>query len=95
MPSTIIEQAQIFIWNNARLLERQLFSCVVLFLEHVPDRERDHKKGTHIACRFTHPQELEALLYYNGFQVIQQSGSWENEALSASSPGIITICKVR
>lgn len=59
------------------------------------DGERDHKKETHIACRFTHPQELEALLYYNGFQVIQQYGSWEKEALSASSPSIITICKVR
>lgn len=59
------------------------------------DGERDHKKETHITCRFTHPQELEALLYYNGFQVIQQYGSWEKEALSASSPSIITICKVQ
>jgi len=59
------------------------------------DGERDHKKETHIACRFTHPQELEALLYYNGFQVIQQYGNWDKESLSASGPSIISICKVR
>lgn len=55
----------------------------------------DHKKETHIACRFTHPQELEALLYYNGFEVIQQYGNWNKEMLSASSPSIISICKVK
>ena len=59
------------------------------------DGERDHNKETHIACRFTDPQELEALLHYNGFQVIQQYGNWDKEALSASSPSIISICKVR
>jgi hypothetical protein len=36
MPSTIIEQAQTFIWNNARLLERQLFS----FLFQNGDRQK-------------------------------------------------------
>ena len=36
MSSTIIEQAQIFIWNNARLLERQLFS----FLFQNGDRQK-------------------------------------------------------
>ncbi|HKY53632.1 MAG TPA: class I SAM-dependent methyltransferase [Anaerolineales bacterium] len=57
--------------------------------------EGDHNKETHIACRFTHPQELEALLHYNGFQIIQQYGNWDKEPLSASSPSIISICKVR
>jgi 2-polyprenyl-3-methyl-5-hydroxy-6-metoxy-1,4-benzoquinol methylase len=59
------------------------------------DGERDHEKQTHIACRFTYPQELESLLHYNGFEIIQQYGSWKKEALSASSPGIISICKAR
>jgi ubiquinone/menaquinone biosynthesis C-methylase UbiE len=34
------------------------------------DGEHEHAKETHIACRFTYPQELEALLYYNGFRII-------------------------
>jgi 2-polyprenyl-3-methyl-5-hydroxy-6-metoxy-1,4-benzoquinol methylase len=59
------------------------------------DGARDHKKETHIACRFTYPQELKALLYYNGFQSLHQFGNWNKEALSASSPSIISICKVR
>jgi 2-polyprenyl-3-methyl-5-hydroxy-6-metoxy-1,4-benzoquinol methylase len=59
------------------------------------DGEREHQKETHIACRFTHPQELEMLLHYNGFQIIQQYGSWNKEPLSAASPSIYSICKVR
>jgi 2-polyprenyl-3-methyl-5-hydroxy-6-metoxy-1,4-benzoquinol methylase len=58
------------------------------------DGERNHKKETHIACRFTYPQELKALLHYNGFQIIQQYGDWKKEGLSASSPEIINLCKV-
>ena len=59
------------------------------------DGEREHRKETHIACRFTHPQELEALLHYNGFQVIQQYGNWNKDMLSASSPSIITTCQLQ
>ena len=59
------------------------------------DGKQAHEKETHIACRFTYPQELEALLHYNGFEVLQQYGNWNKERLSASSPSIISICKVR
>ena len=59
------------------------------------DGDRDRTKETHIACRFTYPQELEALLHYNSFEVIQQFGDWDRQALSASSPSIISICRVR
>ena len=59
------------------------------------DGKRDHEKETHIACRFTHPQELETLLHYNGFQILQQYGSWNKEPLSGSSPSIYSICKAR
>lgn len=55
---------------------------------------QDRKKETHIACRFTHPQELKTLLHYNGFQIIQQYGSWDKTPLSPGSPSIISICKV-
>jgi hypothetical protein len=59
------------------------------------DGGRDHTKETHIACRFTHPQELEALLHYNGFEIIEQYGDWNKAALSASSLSIISICKAQ
>ena len=57
------------------------------------DGARDHTKETHIACRFTHPQELKSLLHYNGFQILQQFGNWNKEVISPSSPSIISICK--
>lgn len=57
--------------------------------------ERAHTKETHIACRFTHPQELEALLHYNGFEILKQFGNWDREELSAASPSIISICKAK
>ena len=59
------------------------------------DGGRDRTNETHIACRFTHPQELGALLHYNGFELIEQYGNWNKEALSASSPSIISICKAQ
>jgi 2-polyprenyl-3-methyl-5-hydroxy-6-metoxy-1,4-benzoquinol methylase len=59
------------------------------------DGEWDHEKETHIACRFTHPKELEALLHYNGFEILEQYGSWDKQPLSAASPSIISICKAR
>ena len=57
------------------------------------DGERDHNRETHIACRFTYPQELEALLHYNGFQVTQQYGNWDKQELSAFSPSIFSVCQ--
>ena len=59
------------------------------------DRGCDHEKETHIACRFTYPQELEALLHYNGFEILQQYGDWDKQLLSSASPSIISICKAR
>lgn len=59
------------------------------------DGQREHRKETHIACRFTHPQELNALLYYNGFEVVEQYGNWNREPVSASSPSLISICRAR
>jgi hypothetical protein len=59
------------------------------------DGQGTQTKETHITCRFTHPQELEALLYHNGFQVLEQYGNWNKETLTANSPTIITLCDHR
>jgi ubiquinone/menaquinone biosynthesis C-methylase UbiE len=50
---------------------------------------------TNIACRFTYPQELEALLHYNGFRIIQQYGDWNKGALTKESEHIISLCQYR
>ena len=47
----------------------------------------------HTAVRFTFPQELEALLHYNGFEIVRQYGDWDLSPLSATSPSIIVVCR--
>jgi SAM-dependent methyltransferase len=54
--------------------------------------DREETKITRIAVRYTFPQELEALLHYNGFTLLRQYGDWNLEPLSAGSPSIISVC---
>ncbi len=60
---------------------------------HEGDLERT--KVTRIAVRYTFPQELEALLHYNGFTIIRQYGDWNLEPLTAESPSILVVCRKR
>ena len=57
--------------------------------------EQEHVKTTRTALRYTFPQELAALLYYNGFTIIRQYGDWNEEPLTATSPSIISVCRKR
>jgi SAM-dependent methyltransferase len=56
------------------------------------ERAQEHTKITRIAVRYTFPQELAALLYYNGFTILRQYGDWNLEPLAAASPSIIVVC---
>jgi hypothetical protein len=56
---------------------------------------QEQMKITHIAVRFTFPQELESLLHYNGFEIVRLYGDWNLEPLSASSRSIIVVCRKR
>lgn len=56
--------------------------------------DQEQTKITRIAVRYTFPQELEALLYYNGFSIIRQYGDWNLEPLTAASPSIISVCRI-
>lgn len=57
--------------------------------------DEEQTRTTRIAVRFTFPQELEALLYYNGFTIIRQYGDWNLEPLTADSPSILLVCRKR
>ena len=59
------------------------------------DGKQDHVKVARTAARYTFPQELAALLYYNGFTITRQYGDWNEEPLSATSPSIISVCRRR
>ena len=48
---------------------------------------------TRTALRYTFPQELAALLHYNGFTIVRQYGDWNGEPLTATSPSILSVCR--
>jgi SAM-dependent methyltransferase len=57
--------------------------------------EEAHAAITRTALRYTFPQELAALLHYNGFTIMRQYGDWNEEPLTATSPSIISVCRKR
>lgn len=59
------------------------------------DGEQEHTQITRTALRYTFPQELAALLHYNGFTILRQYGDWNEETLTAASPSIISVCRKR
>lgn len=48
-----------------------------------------------LARRYFFPQELDALLHYNGFTVVQHYGDWSGGALTAESQVMIFVCTLR
>ncbi|HEY7127374.1 MAG TPA: class I SAM-dependent methyltransferase [Ktedonobacterales bacterium] len=59
-----------------------------------PDRRRE-EKTTRTALRYVYPQEMEALLFYNGWQIRACYGNWQQEPLTATSRLMIYICQRR
>ena len=53
------------------------------------------EKTLRTALRYVFPQEMEALLFYNGFQICSCYGSWQQEPLTATSPAMIYVCQKR
>jgi SAM-dependent methyltransferase len=60
----------------------------------LPEGKRD-EKTVRTALRYVYPQEMEALLYYNGFKIHTCYGSWQQEPLTATSPSMIYVCQRR
>jgi 2-polyprenyl-3-methyl-5-hydroxy-6-metoxy-1,4-benzoquinol methylase len=52
-------------------------------------------RALRVALRYVYPQEMEALLYYNGFQIRTCYGSWQQEPLNAESRSMIMVCQKR
>lgn len=70
----------------------QHYTCPHQWLH--PDGQRV-EKTLRTALRYVFPQEIEALLYYNGFQIRSCYGSWQQEPLTATSPAMIYVCQRR
>ena len=52
-------------------------------------------KTLRTALRYIYPQEMEALLFYNGLQIRACYGNWQQEPLTATSPSMIYVCQRR
>jgi len=52
-------------------------------------------RTTHIACRFTTPDDIEHLLDDAGFHIVAQYGDWNFAPFRASGPRLITLCRRR
>jgi SAM-dependent methyltransferase len=59
---------------------------------HDGQQERTHTSRT--ALRYTFAQELRGLLRYNGFDVVRTYGDWDLSTLTATSPSIISVCRL-
>jgi SAM-dependent methyltransferase len=59
------------------------------------DGTHEQSRTGHETLRYTFPQELRALLHYNGFTVVREFGDWYGGSLTADSLSIILACKKR
>jgi SAM-dependent methyltransferase len=59
-----------------------------------PDGRQVEKK-LRTALRYVFPQEMEALLFHNGFHICSCYGNWQRDPLSATSPAMIYVCRRR
>ena len=84
--------------RDVRLSNTQAYDHVSQILQWTTYRrwregDEEQTRVTRIALRYTFPQELAALLHYNGFTIIRQYGDWNLEPLSAASPSILVVCR--
>lgn len=49
---------------------------------------------TRVACRFSDPDEVRALLERGGLEVLHQYGGWDKAPLTAASPTIISVARM-
>lgn len=56
---------------------------------------QDVLKVAPLSLRYTFPQEMDTLLHYNGFDIVEQYGDWDGSQLTDKSRMMISVCKKR
>jgi SAM-dependent methyltransferase len=56
---------------------------------------RERVKTERTTLRFVYPQEMEALLHYNGLAIRDAYGDWDRRPLAGDSPRMIYVCGLR
>lgn len=86
-PGPMIRYAERFDYDRAR-------QVMFVAMEFTPE-DGSEPWMTPLAHRQFYPQELEALLHYNGFAISEQYGDFERGPLSSSSHTILLHCRPR
>lgn len=55
----------------------------------------ERTKTLRVGLRYVYPQEMEALLHYNGFKIRTVYGDWQQAPLTAQSPAMVYVCERR
>jgi SAM-dependent methyltransferase len=56
---------------------------------------RDEVRVEGTVLRYVYPQEMEALLHYNGLAIRDAYGDWDRRPLAGDSPRMIYVCQLR
>jgi SAM-dependent methyltransferase len=85
--------------DRVRYTERfdydSLRQILFVMMEFTPEQRADDAWVTPLAHRQFYPQELEALLHYNGFVIERASGDFSGAKLTRTSESIVLSCRVR
>jgi SAM-dependent methyltransferase len=83
------------------ITERQHYDPMTQIQRYTSSYQWLYPGGQHVekmkrtALRYVFPQEMEALLFYNGFQIHSCYGSWRQDPLTATSREMIYVCQRR
>jgi 2-polyprenyl-3-methyl-5-hydroxy-6-metoxy-1,4-benzoquinol methylase len=81
--------------------EQQVYDPLTQLQHYTSHRRFLHSDGQQeertmrVGLRYVFPQEMEALLHYNGFRIHTVYGSWQQAPLTADSPAMIYVCQKR
>ncbi len=82
----IVEYTERFDYDGPRQI-------LFVMMEFTPVTRRNGAWATPLAHRQLYPQEIEALLHYNGFSIERRFGDFEKGKFDASSDTLVAICR--
>ena len=102
--ATLHPEEQTFTLPDGRRLvvnETQTYDPITQIQHYRTERRTHYPDGSEatklirVALRYVFPQEMEALLHYNGLQIRAVYGDWRQSPLTADSPAMIYVCERR
>lgn len=99
-----VPEPQHYIASDGRqltIIDQQVYDPLTQIQHYTSNYQWLHPDGhrtetiKRVALRYIYPQEMEALLHYNGLKIHTCYGDWQQNPLTADSPAMIYICQKR